>query len=266
MNFKQVSTMMVLIAFLQGCATQLSSRPGSAPEHAGTASAVLSLRFQHSSIAPTGDDAFIAPEELQPGDDLLTSMSSFRSAAIRLMTFAPVSHAAVYIGDRKVVEAVGSGVRIRDIDELLKEEKMVLALRYPDLSAKQAQNIKAYALNKTGTSFNYLGVTLHVPFAISRKLCELPLVPLALRDACIRSMGVINQMAASESRLFCSQLVLLAYRHAEVPMTDADPRLISPADILHMREGDVSSLRIHRELRYAGHLKYLPPTMVALQQ
>ena len=73
-------------------------------------------------------------------------------------------------------------------------------------------------------------------------------------------------MAASESRLFCSQLVLQAYRHAEVPMTDADPRLISPADILHMREGDVSSVRIHRELRYAGHLKYPSAMIVALQR
>lgn len=264
MNFRQVSITVLLIAFLQGCATQLASRPGSAPEDAETASAVLALRFQHSSIAPTGDDAFIAPEELQPGDILLTSISSFRSAAIQVMTFAPVSHAAVYIGDRQVVEAVGSGVRIRDIDELLKEEKMVLALRYPDLSAEQAQNIKDYALNKTGTSFNYLGVTLHVPLTITRRLCELPLVPLAVRDACIRSIGVINQMAASESRLFCSQLVLQAYRHAEVPMTDADPRLISPADILHMREGDVSSVRIHRELRYAGHLKYTSPMLLAL--
>jgi hypothetical protein len=49
-------------------------------------------------------------------------------------------------------------------------------------------------------------------------------------------------------------------------MTYADPRLISPADILHMREGDVPSVRIHRQLRYAGHLKYPPPTMVALQR
>jgi hypothetical protein len=79
-------------------------------------------------------------------------------------------------------------------------------------------------------------------------------------------MGVISRVAASESRLFCSQLVLQAYRHAEVPMTYADPRLISPADILHMREGDVPSVRIHRQLRYAGHLKYPPPTMVALQR
>jgi len=81
-------------------------------------------------------------------------------------------------------------------------------------------------------------------------------VPPAVRDACIRSFGVMNYLAASESRLFCSQLVLEAYRQAGVPITDADPRLISPADILHMREGDVPSVRVHQSLRYIGHLKY----------
>lgn len=263
---KTWTSMVLLIALLQGCATQLAPRPRSASGDAETASAAPALRFQHSSIAPTGDDAFVAPEALQPGDILLSSMSSLRSAAIRLMTFAPVSHAAVYIGDRQVVEAVGSGVRVRGIDELLKEETVVLVLRYPDLSAEQARNIKDYALKKSGTGFSYLGVTLHVPLSIIRRLCEVPLAPLALRDACIRSIGVINQVAARESRLFCSQLVLQAYRHAEVPMTDADPRLLSPADILHMREGDVSSVRIHRQLRYAGLLKYPLPMMVALQQ
>lgn len=256
----------LLGVLLQGCATQFAPRAGSAPREAHAAPGDLELRFQHSFIAPSGDDAFIAQGELRPGDILLTSMSGFRSVAIRLMTFAPVSHVAIYIGDRQVVEAVGSGVRVRGIDELLQEEAVVLALRYPDLSAQQARSIKEYALEKSGAGFNYLGVTLHVPLSIGRRLCELPLVPSPLRDACIRSMGVINQMATSEGRLFCSQLVLQAYRHAEVPMTDADPRLISPADILHMREGDVPSVRIHKQLRYAGHLKYPSTTTVALQQ
>jgi hypothetical protein len=263
---KTWTSMVLLIALLQGCATQLAPRPGSAPHDADAAPGALALRFQHSFIAPAGDAAVMAPEALQPGDILLTSMSGFTSAGIRLMTFAPVSHAAVYVGDRQVVEAVGSGVRVRGIDELLEEETVVLVLRYPDLSTEQARSIKDYALEKSGTGFNYLGVMLQVPLSISRRLCELPLVPSALRDACIRSMGVISQVAASESRLFCSQLVLQAYRHAEVPMTDADPRLISPADILHMREGDVPSVRIHRELRYAGHLKYPSPMIVALQR
>jgi hypothetical protein len=77
-----------------------------------------------------------------------------------------------------------------------------------------------------------------------------------LRDACLRSMGVINYVAASERRLFCSQLVMQAYQRAGAPVTDADPRLISPADILHMREGDVASVAVRTQLRSIGFLKY----------
>jgi hypothetical protein len=50
--------------------------------------------------------------------------------------------------------------------------------------------------------------------------------------------------------------VLQSFRQAGVPITDADPRLISPADILHMREGDVPSVRVRRPLHFVGHLKY----------
>lgn len=259
-------SLVALLALLQGCATQLAYRPGSGPEDPDALSASLVLLFQDSSIEPAGNEAFLAPEALQPGDILLTSAPNLRSASIQLVTFAPVSHAAVYIGDRRVVEAVLSGVRVRTIDELLAEEAVVLALRYPDLSAEQARNIRSYALQKSGAGFNYLGVTLHFPFSINRRLCELPLVPSTVRDACIRIVGVIHQLAASESQLFCSQLVLQAYRHAGVPITDADPRLITPADILHMREGDVPSVSIHRPLRHIGHLKYERPMVVALEQ
>lgn len=43
-----------------------------------------------------------------------------------------------------------------------------------------------------------------------------------------------------------------------LPLTDADPRLINPGDLLHMRKGDVPSVRIHNALQYVGHLKSAP--------
>jgi hypothetical protein len=53
--------------------------------------------------------------------------------------------------------------------------------------------------------------------------------------------------------------VLEAYRHAGLLLTSADPRLVSPADLLHMREGDVPSIQIAQALQYVGHLKSPPP-------
>ena len=244
-----VLAIMAMLALLQGCATQFSI--ASEAEEAGRAAAPV-LRFQSISIAPT---AIVEPEVLQPGDILLSSEPTVVSASIRVMTLSPVSHAAVYVGDGEIVDAMRWGVRVRGLDDLLEEAAVVLVLRYPELTAEQAAEVAQYSVDRSGTGFNFLGISLHIPFSIVRRLCELPLVPAPIRDACTRGVGVVHLVAASERRLFCSQLVLQAYRHAGVVVTEADPRLISPADILHMREGDVPSVSIAKPLLYVGHLK-----------
>jgi len=164
------------------------------------------------------------------------------------------------------VEALGSGVHERPLDELLLEENVALVLRYPGLTRDQQLEIMDYALQKTGAGFSFVGATLHVPFSVARRVCELPLVPAVVRDACLRAFGVLNYVAATESQLFCSQLVMQAYQRAGVQITDADARLISPADILHMREGDVPSVKVHKQLRYVGYLRYEPTTLAALAE
>jgi len=255
-----------LVALLQGCATHLSFSSDTASPDGQAAPEAAVLKFQRMSIEPGENEALLAPQDLRPGDILLTSEPSLRAAGIQLFTFAPVSHAAVYIGEGKIVEAVMPSVRTRGIEEVLKDETVAVVLRHPELTEDQARLIKEYALAKSGTGFSFLGVTLQFPFSIGRRVCEVPLVPSIVRDACLRSLGVLSQMAAADSQLFCSQLVLQAYRHAGVVITSADPRIISPADILHMREGDVSSFTIRRPLRYVGLLKYEQPFTVAFQQ
>ncbi|MDH3320145.1 MAG: YiiX/YebB-like N1pC/P60 family cysteine hydrolase, partial [Betaproteobacteria bacterium] len=177
------------LALIQGCATQFETRASSRSGDTQHVSPIPMLRFQGASIEPENGDELIAPADLRPGDIILTSASSLRSAGIQLMTLAPVSHAAVYIGNGQVVEAVGSGVRVRTLGKLLDEEALALALRYPELSAQQAQSVRAVALEKVGRHFNYVGVAVHIPLSINRRLCELPLTPSAVRDVCIRSLG-----------------------------------------------------------------------------
>jgi uncharacterized protein YycO len=254
-----------LVALMQGCATQLVSRPDPRSEDPLAAPSSAVLQFQHISLDPAGGDAGLEPEALRPGDILLTSSPSIQAAGIQLLTLAPVSHAAVYIGGGEIVEAVMPNVRSRSIEDVRKHETVAVVLRHPDLTGEQARLIREYALGKSGTGFSFLGVTLQFPFSISRKVCEVPLVPSEVRDACIRSVGLLSHVAASERELFCSQLVLQAFRRAGLPLTDADPRLISPADILHMREGDVSSFAIRKPLQFVGHLRRDRPMMVASQ-
>src|SRR5262245_38226775 len=254
-----------LIVLLQGCATLVHVETPSTSGDPDSASGRHVVQFRKSSLTLDGDRVLARQEDLRPGDIILTAGPGLTAAGIQLMSLAPISHAALYIGDGQIVEARTSGVRVGGFQELLAGEIAVVALRYPDLSEEQAREVRAYALNQVGAPFNLLGLMLHVPLTIPRTACELPLAPSGARDACIRAVGNIQQLSARSSQFFCSQLVLQSFRHAGVPITDADPRIVRPADILHMREGDVPSIRASRRLVYVGLLKRPPPAVAALE-
>jgi cell wall-associated NlpC family hydrolase len=254
-----------LVVLLQGCATQLDLGPPSASGGPDAATARQVLQFRKPSLTLDEDRVLARQEDLRPGDIILTVGPGLTAAGIQLMSLGPVSHAALYIGDGQVVEARLPGVRVGGLQELLAGEIAVVALRYPDLSEEQAAEIRTYALRQVGAPFNFLGLMLHMPLSIQRTACELPLAPRGARVACIRAVGNIQQLSPRSGQFFCSQLVLQAYRHAGVPITDADPRIVRPADILHMRQGDVPSIRVSRQLAHVGLLKRPPPAVAALE-
>ena len=43
--------------------------------------------------------------------------------------------------------------------------------------------------------------------------------------------------------------------HSRHPLTMAQPGWISPSDLMHMREGDISAFKSETQLQYIGHLK-----------
>jgi cell wall-associated NlpC family hydrolase len=238
---------------LAGCASQVEAPTSAAPPR---------LRLQSSALAPGNGGELIAPSALAAGDILLSSVGTLQSLGIQLATFAPVSHALLYLGEGRVAEAVGDGVGVRSIEQVLDSEAMVVAFRDPQLAPALAQAVRRWALAQVGTRYNTVGVVLSAPFVVNRRLCEVPLVPGPLRDACVRGFATVQLGASSDDRFFCSQFVLEAYRQAGAPLSDVDPRWVSPADLLHMREGDVATIAAARPLRYVGHLKYAPPPAV----
>ena len=223
----------------------------------------LRLRVQSSVIAPGNGGELIAADALEAGDILLTSIATVNSFGIRLGTFSPVSHAVLYLGDGLIAEAVGTGVRARPLADVVDEEQMVVAFRVPGLDAAGAQKLRTWANSQVGIRYNTTGVLLNAPFVLNRRLCELPLIPSAVSHYCISGMAMVQLGASRDDQFFCSQFVLEAYRRAGLPITDADPRWVSPADLLHMREGDVPSIAATQPLRYVGHLKYNPPPLLA---
>ena len=251
MSRSSVLHVAVLAALLlAGCASRFEP---AAPD------AGARLHVQNPSLAPGQGGALIGASALAPGDILLSSASTVQSVGIQLATFAPVSHALVYLGDGEIAEAVGEGVRVQPVDAMLAEEQMVVAFRDPRLTPEQATKLRAWSRAQVGVRYNMVGVLLSAPFQLDRRLCELPVMPDAVRDACVRGFASVQLGASRNDQFFCSQFVLEAYRQAGAPLTDADPRWVSPADLLHLREGDVSTLAAARPLRYVGHLKYTPP-------
>jgi len=239
-----VATVATLLA---GCATRFEAATDDKP---------LRLNVQSSAIAPGNGGQLILPADLQPGDILLTSAATLQSFGIRLGTFAPVSHAILYLGNGQIVEAVGDGVRAGTIQDVLTDEQLVVAFRVPGIETAHLDTMRGWALAQVGTKYNTLGIMLTAPFVLDRRLCELPLIPTTAREFCIRGFATIQLGASRNDQFFCSQFVIEAFNQGGLPITTADPRWVSPADLLHMREGDVPSIAATQPLRYIGHLKY----------
>ncbi len=241
---------LVLVLGLAGCATRIDTN---------SQTGVPNLRMQQRlALSPSNGGLQITPVNLRAGDIVLSSTHSLTSMSVRLITVAPVSHAALYLGDGRFVEAVGAGVRLRSTQEYMDSESTIVAFRHPGVGEAHAAALNEFAQRHVGKKYNTAGIVLQAPFSIGRQYCELPLIPGLVRDYCIRGLAAIQLGAVKNDRFFCSQFVLEAYRHAKLPLTTADPRLISPADLLHMREGDVPSVRTEQALQYVGHLKTTP--------
>lgn len=246
----RIALLGIAVVGLTACATGIGTDPGSQ----GAAFQVQNRLL----LTPANGGRQVTPAALLPGDIILSSTNGVTSMGIRLLTISPVSHAALYLGNDEIAEAVGSGIRTRKIAEFIADESTIVAFRHPGVRAEHADTMRSFAQAHAGKKYNVVGVVLQAPFTLQRQYCELPLIPGLVRDACIRGLAAIQLGVARNDRFFCSQFVLAAYQEAKLPLTSADPLLVSPADLLHMREGDVPSVRIDQALQYVGHLKSGP--------
>jgi len=254
-NLSRVSLVLSALA-LCSCATDVRHAPGDSD---GSARVRHEVVMQNPALTPQNGGRLVDVSELETGDILLSAGKGITTYGVELFTTSPVSHAALYVGQSEIIEAVGQGVRRRSLKASLEEEAVVAAFRTPALQPEQAQRIVEFAEAQIGKKYNHMGVLLHAPFSLERRLCELPVIPTRVRDACLRGVASIQLGAVSDKSFFCSQFLIEAYRSAGAPITDADPRWISPGDIMHMREGDVASMPANLSLMYIGHLKFHAP-------
>jgi hypothetical protein len=216
------------------------------------------LDMQSRFLNPSNGGQLIGKEAMQAGDILLSSTDSLASLGIRVLSVSPVSHASIYLGDGQVAEAVTSGIQVRNVDDFIAGEATIVAFRHPGILPTNIPPMRSFVDKHVGKKYNFVGIVLQAPFTLERRLCELPLVPGLVRDYCVRGVAAVQLGLGSQDKFFCSQFVLQAFNQAGLPLTDADPRLFAPSDLLNMRDGDVSSVKIKQTLQYVGHLKMRP--------
>ena len=235
--------------WLSACATEWQKG------HAEDGRDVMRLHTVRNSTLPESGMIKIGEQDLQAGDILFSSEASVQSLGIRLFSNAAVSHVFLYLGDGEIAEAVGAGVRIRRLDEALKESNLTAAFRRPDLTEENITALRNFARQQNGRRYNFLGIVKQVPYSLARNACELHVIPRRIRRFCLKTMAAVMIPSFGNRRFFCSQFVIEAFNRAGKPLTSKSPEWLDPADILHMREGDVATFTPKARLNYVGHLQ-----------
>ncbi|MGI9218951.1 MAG: YiiX/YebB-like N1pC/P60 family cysteine hydrolase, partial [Hydrogenophaga sp.] len=148
--------LMALIAGLAGCASRvdpMALTEGQTP-----------VRLQNRLLlTPANGGQRIASTDLKPGDIILSNTNGVVSVGIRALTVSPVSHAALYLGDDQIAEAVGSGIRIRRTADFMADESTVVAFRHPGLRPEHAEAMRRFAQQHDGKKYNMVGIVLQAP-------------------------------------------------------------------------------------------------------
>lgn len=237
---------------LTACSTQWQRHTDS------TNTPVFKLQATRTSTLPAGGLRPIGSHELQAGDILFSAEPGIASIGVRLFNHASVSHAFIYLGEGQIAEAIGSGVQIHALDDALRTTTLAVAFRRPGLTESDIDKIRSFARQQEGRHYNFTGIAKQIPYSLTRHACDLPVIPQSIRRLCMNALAVVQITPFSSDRFFCSQFVVEAFNRAGKPLTDTEPEWVSPADILHMREGDIFSVTPITRLQYIGHLQCRP--------
>jgi hypothetical protein len=191
-------------------------------------------------LDPGNGGRSIGTSDLQIGDIILSTTNQIQSIAVRIATNAPASHTILYVGDGKVIEAVGSGVGEVPIGTALDDATLAVAVRYQGLTSEQASKIIDFASQQLGKPYDFrYGVFGQALFRLDLACGVSPVMA-----------GVINLGTSTNDKWFCFELVCASFDAAGVPLTETPPSWTAP--------GDIIPLVSNGPLEYVGHLK-MPP-------
>ena len=182
----------------------------------------------------------ITQRDLRPADILLSTSGATVSRVIRFGTGSRFSHAAVYVGDGEIIEAIGEGVVRQSLSRAMQDDTLVCAYRRIRMSDAQAQQVIRYASAQVGKPYDEAGAAgAGVTSGRGLLLSVFAgwLVPIS-GLAVVSALGAdaINRLNP-ERRFFCSELVALAFKEASVPLgrgaASSTPADISSAHVLN---------------------------------
>ncbi|MBZ4193974.1 MAG: hypothetical protein LAE24_06665 [Candidatus Contendobacter sp.] len=184
--------------------------------------------------------AQITQANMQSADIIVSTGSGAASAVIRTGSQSRYSHAALYIGDGKIIEAIGEGVVRQTLESALSDDTLAVVYRRKNLTAGQAGLVIRYVSAQVGKSYDYAGVAGASKYTAGGFLMRLISIPLGV----IQDVGELVNTISPESSFFCSELVLRAFEQANAPITFKPATISNPSDIPGSHQ-----------VQYIGHLK-----------
>lgn len=184
--------------------------------------------------------AQITEADMKAADIIVSTGSGAVSAVIRAGSVSKYSHAALYIGDGQVIEAIGEGVVKQPLSAALRDDTLAVVYRRKNLNDDQVKVIVTYASGQVGKKYDYAGVTGASKYTVGGMALHILSLPLAT----IQDIGEAINTISPESSFFCSELVLMAFNKANAPITFKPPTVSAPSDIPGSHQ-----------VQYVGHLK-----------
>lgn len=195
---------------VQPPATMRAAPNLTAPKEFPASTIVLAPMMRRDPFAILG---LIDKSELKPGDILVSTEEAGISKNIRDVTRAAYSHAALYVGDGKIIDATKAGVTKRDLSALTDPASRVGVIRVDQLTDKARDKVLATANKLVGKSYNYLGMV----FGIVGELKPSLRLQRLLQGEPFKVTGSTFGFG-----YFCSELVIKSYATAGIHVA-ADP-------------------------------------------
>jgi len=158
-----------------------------------------------------------------------------------------VSHAAIYIGEGKVIETIDSGVVERSLDTAMLDDSVTVAFRHQYMTPEKANLIRNFLIEKraAGTRFDQYAIIRNLPIQVITSICST--VAPNFRDKCRNFAGRIFLGTETNNEFYCSELVFAAFEKVGLKLANTVPHWTSAEDLVQ--------LSYNGTLRYVGHLK-----------